>query len=248
MAPNTSGLLPQARPRDPGKVLFAKCPPSLLGPPQVVAITAGVPDSRPPWGLLSFEHPSEVCALQGGWIQCPCSAHLCTKAEVTCGFCTKACCAWHGATLANAVSILACHIKEIYVAWASAKSANMLCFRKSAKSLSSVIYSGNTRPFLILGMLHLSSLVSGLCIQKGCLLCLRTTFNIFIWVIIHSQMCVTWDETKPHFLIVEGSHAPCGSDGKYRNSFLKNVAYNLVPKETAVHNLVCVFSVFLKMC
>lgn len=124
----------------------------------------------------------------------------------------------------------------------------MLCFSKSAKRLSSVIYSGNTRPFLILGMLHLSSLVSGLCIQKGCLLCLRTTLNIFIWVIIHSQMCVTWNQTKPHFLIVEGSHAPCGNDGKYRNSLLKNVAYDLVPKETTVHHLVCVFSVFFFKC
>lgn len=134
-----------------------------------------------------------LCVLQGGWIQCLWSAHLCTKAGVTCGFCTKACCGWLGATLANTVSILACHIREIYVAWVSAKSANMLCFSKSAKSLLSVTYSGNTRPFLILGMLHLSSLVSGLCIQKGCLLCLRTTLNIFIWVIIHSQMCVTWN-------------------------------------------------------
>lgn len=42
MAPNASGLLP----RDPGKVMFAKWPPSLLGPPQVAAITAGILDSR----------------------------------------------------------------------------------------------------------------------------------------------------------------------------------------------------------
>lgn len=72
--------------------------------------------------------------------------------------------------------------------------------------------------------------------------------NIFICVVIHSQMCVTWNSTKPHFLIVEGSHVPCGNYGKYRNTFLKNVAYNLVPEETTVHDLVRVFSVFLKMC
>lgn len=65
---------------------------------------------------------------------------------------SKACCAWLGATLANTVSIPACHIKEIYVAWASAKQANMLCFSNSEKSVSSVIYSGNnTQPLLVLG-------------------------------------------------------------------------------------------------
>lgn len=91
---------------------------------------------------------------------------MCTRAGVTCGFSTEACCAWLEAILANAVSIRACRIKEIYVALASAKSANMLCFSNSVKSLSSIIYSGNTLYLLILLVLDLSSLGSALCVQE----------------------------------------------------------------------------------
>lgn len=44
---------------------------------------------------------------------------------------SNACCAWLGAGLAKAVSILACPIKKIYVVLTSAKSADVPCFRNS---------------------------------------------------------------------------------------------------------------------
>lgn len=201
--PQSSGLLPQACPRDLGKVMFAKCPPPLSGLPEVVAITPGIL----PLDSLRSLHSSFECGLlkslcPAGWMsRCPWWAHLCTRAGVTCGFYAEACCAWLGAILANAVSILMCHIKEIYGILASAKSANMLCFSNSAKSLSSIIYSGNTLYLLISVELHLSSLVSEWCSQEGRLLCWRTTLNIFILVLFHSQMRVTQNYTKPPLLI-----------------------------------------------
>lgn len=48
----------------------------------------------------------------------------------------------------------------------------------------------------------------------------------------------------PFFLNVEGSHTPCGNYGKHRNMFLKNVAWNLVPEEPTVSDLVWLFGIF----
>ena len=123
----------------------------------------------------------------------------------------------------------------------------MLCFSNSAKSLSSIIYSGNTLYLLISAERHLSSLVSALGGQEGCLLHLKTTLNIFILVLTHSQMPVMWNYTEAwfFFLIVKESHAPCGNklwQSTETSFFFLNVACNLLHEETTTTDLVCVFS------
>lgn len=185
--------------------------------------------------------------------RCPWWAHLCTRAGVTCGFYAEACCAWLGAILANAVSILVCHIKEIYGILASAKSANRLCFSNSAKSLSSIIYSGNTLYLLISVELHLSSLVSALYSQEGCLLCLRITLNILFWCFFIPKCAWHKIIQSPPPLFFLHKRKPCPLWKLWqiqKHIFKKNVACSLLHEETTINDLVCVFSVlffFLSM-
>lgn len=72
---------------------------------------------------------------------------------------------------------------------------------------------------------------------------------MFLFSFLFIPKCVSHGiKQNPIFLNVEGSHTPCGNYGKHRNMFLKNVAWNLVPEEPTVSDLVWLFGIFFFKC